>query len=401
MTSTVPLRDRLTKARVKLLRKSPFFGTLLLNAPWREDTSVPTAATDGRGLMFNPDFMSKLDEKQFNGVIVHECLHVCLQHVARMKDLFRVDPLTANLAADIVVNGIIDDNNLDLPEDAIRDNKLKHLSVREIYNILKQNQQKDPNHLKKKYGIDKVNVCLVDPGGDGGSEDQNGQGGKFIDQDGNEIDSPDWKDVMNKASTIARMKKAGPVGAAMDRIFKELLEPTIDWRTVLYKYITECRNDFEGYDRRHIHTGMYLDDFSGSTVNVLVYIDVSGSVDEKILTEFISELHGAVSAVNSITGTVSCFDTVIHPICPISDLTTSFKLIGGGGTDFSPIITDIEMHREADMSNATTTLPIILTDGYANLNLDYNTSLPLLWAISPGGVKSEDIPYGEVVRIIK
>jgi predicted metal-dependent peptidase len=59
------------------------------------------------------------------------------------------------------------------------------------------------------------------------------------------------------------------------------------------------------------------------------------------------------------------------------------------------------MHREADMSNATTTLPIILTDGYANLNLDYNTSLPLLWAISPGGVKSEDIPYGEVVRIIK
>ena len=53
------------------------------------------------------------------------------------------------------------------------------------------------------------------------------------------------------------------------------------------------------------------------------------------------------------------------------------------------------------MTTSTTTLPIILTDGYANLNLDYNTSLPLLWAISPGGVKSEDIPYGEVVRIIK
>ena len=288
-------KERMTKTRVKLLKKSPFFGTLLLNAPWREDESIPTAATDGKGLMFNPKFMETLNEKQMAGVAIHELLHCSLQHVPRMRDIFKHDPAVANIAADIVVNGIIDDNRLELPDGAVRDDSLKHLSVREVYSVLKQKQSKDKNYLKKKFGVDQVNVCLVGGDGDkdGNSNDPNGSGGTFIDNDGNAVEAPDWKDVLNKAATIARMKKAGPVGAAMDRLFKELLEPSIDWRTLLYKYITEARTDFEGYDRRFAYRNLYLDDFSGSTVHVLVYIDVSGSVDETVLTEFISEVSGA------------------------------------------------------------------------------------------------------------
>ena len=392
------LKERMTKTRVKLLKKSPFFGTLLLNAPWREEESIPTAATDGKGLMFNPKFMETLNEKQMAGVVLHELGHVFLQHVPRMRDIFRHDPVVANIAADIVVNGIIDDNRLELPDGAVRDDKLKHLSVREVYSVLKQKQSKDPNYLKKQFGVEQVNVCLVD--GDGGNESQDGSGDKFIDHEGNEVEAPDWKDVMNKAATIARMKKAGPVGAAMDRLFKELLEPSIDWRTLLYKYITECRNDFDGYDRRFTYRSLYLDDFSGSTVHVLVYIDVSGSIDEKILTEFMSELHGAVSAVSSITGHVYCFDTVIHPVCGIADIATDFKLTGGGGTAFEPIIAHIEDYRENHPeTSASSILPIILTDGYAGLKLDYNTSCPLLWVVSPGGIPSSDFPYGDVARI--
>jgi predicted metal-dependent peptidase len=388
-------KERMTKTRIKLLKKSPFFGTLLLNAPWREDESIPTAATDGKGLMFNPKFMETLNEKQMAGVVLHELGHVFLQHVPRMRDIFRHDPALANIAADIVVNGIIDDNNLELPDGAVRDNSLKHLSVREVYSVLKQKQSRDPNYLKRQFGVEIVNVCLVDGEEDGGSDE-----GTFVDQDGNEVEAPDWKDITNKAATIARMKKAGPVGAAMDRLFKELLEPSIDWRTLLYKYVTECRNDFEGYDRRFAYRNLYLDDFSGTTVHVLVYIDVSGSIDEKILTEFMSELHGAVSAVSSIDGYVYCFDTVIHPICPIQDITSSFHLTGGGGTSFDPLIAHISTYRETHPETpASSILPIILTDGYAQLTLDYDTANPLLWVVSPGGTRSEDFPYGDVARI--
>jgi predicted metal-dependent peptidase len=395
--TTTPLRDRLTKARVKLLKKSPFFGTLLINAPWREDTSIPTAATDGRGLMFNPDFMAKLNEKELNGIVIHECLHVCLQHVPRMKDLFRADPFTANIAADIVVNGIIDDNGLDLPDGAIRDNDLKHLSVREVYSILKQKQTKDDKYMEKKYGVKTVNVCLVEPGDQDGSDKEGG--GTFVDQDGNMIDAPDYKDVMNKAATIARMKNAGPIGAGMERLFQELLEPTIDWRTILFKYITESRNDFEGFDRRFVHNNLYLDDFNGSKVHVLVYIDVSGSIDEKILTEFMSEIHGAISAVNDIQGEVHCFDTQLHYVCDISEIQTEFKLIGGGGTCFECIFKHIDTYKEENMStDFSQILPIILTDGYAYFNEEWAID-PVLWVISPGGVKCSEIPFGDTTRI--
>lgn len=386
--SSDSIQDRMTKARVKLLKKSPFFGTLLINAPWREDTSIPTAATDGRGLMFNPDFVKSLNDKQLSGLTIHEILHCALAHVPRMRDLFKVDPTTANIAADIVVNGIIDDNNFDLPDGAIRDNDLKHLSVREIYNILKEKQSKDKNYMKNKYGVNDVNVCLVD--GDG--KDQ------FTDSNGNKVEAPDWRDVINKASTIARMKKAGPVGAGLERIFKELLEPTIDWRTILYKYITETRNDFDGYDRRFAYKNLYIDDFSGSKVNVLLYIDVSGSISEEILTEFMSEINGAINSINEVTGEVYCFDTKVHHVCSIDEIEREFKLIGGGGTCFKCIFESIEAYEPGAES---VTLPIILTDGYADLEGLPRIS-PLLWCITPSGIDSSMLPdYFDVTRIIK
>lgn len=399
------LKERLTKSRIKLLKSSPFFGTLLLNAPWRVDDSISTAATDGKGILFNSEWMSKLDDSQVSGVYVHEVLHCALKHVPRMKDVFIHDPVTANIACDIVVNGIIDDNGLSLPNGAVRDNKLKHLSVREIYNILRDKQSKDPNHIKKKYGAS-VNTCLVngDPNGDGKNDpnDPSGSGGDtFVDQDGNEVQAPNWKDVLNTAATIAKMKNAGPQGAAMSRIFKELLEPTIDWRTILYKYITESRNDFSGYDRRFSWCNTYLDDFSGSKAHILVYIDVSGSISEKLLTEFMSEVHGAISSINEVTGEVFCFDTVLHPVCPVSEISTSFRLIGGGGTSFAPIIEHIAEYRDSTPeATPSSILPIILTDGYADLNLPYDHSNPLLWCLCPGSVDSDAIPYGDVTRIM-
>jgi predicted metal-dependent peptidase len=74
--------------------------------------------------------------------------------------------------------------------------------------------------------------------------------------------------------------------------------------------------------------------------------------------------------------------------------------VGGGGTDFAPIVSHIAKYREQNAATpATSILPIILTDGYAQLNLDYDTANPLLWVVSPGGIRSEDFPYGDVARI--
>jgi predicted metal-dependent peptidase len=387
------IEKTIVKSRVKLLKESPFFGTLLLNTRYKITEDISTAATDGDLLMLNEQFMESQSPEHFRSILLHEVLHMALEHIERMKDVFDSDPLTANLAADIVVNGIIQDNRMPLPKEAITDPDLKHLSVREIYNILKQKQQEDPNFLKNKYGTDgnDVNQCLQ-PSGDGNSKTKEGNGPS------SKGDKTNWKDVLNKAATIARSKNAGPVGSGLSRIFKEFLEPTINWKDILYRYITASRTDFEGFDRRMIHQGLYLDDLGGGKIKVALFLDTSGSVDEQLLSEFFAEVKFAVNALPNTEGEMWYFDTELYPEGDIKEISVP-KIKGGGGTSFKPVVKKLQELHEEDASSQI--LGIVFTDGYARMDNWSEPDCGLLWCISPGGVDNEYFPCGDVVRIIK
>jgi predicted metal-dependent peptidase len=84
------IEDRLVKSRVKLLRESPFFGTLLLNAPCQITDRISTAATDGGTLMLNESFMEAQTQENFQSILLHEVLHMALEHISRLKDIFVV-----------------------------------------------------------------------------------------------------------------------------------------------------------------------------------------------------------------------------------------------------------------------------------------------------------------------
>lgn len=375
--------ERFVKSRVKLLKSSPFFGTILLHTEYKIDESIETAATDGTTLLLNEEWMCKQTEEHFSGVLLHEVLHMALDHVERTRDLDNL--MIANIAADIVVNGIIKDNKISLPKEAIYDDDLKHLSVREIYSIIKQKQKENENHIQDKYGDGEVNECLQ-------------KSAKSEDTSQHEANSEKWKNIINKAKTISKMKQAGVKGSGMARIFKELLEPTINWKDALYKYITQSRADFEGYDRRFIHEGMYIDDAGGNKVHVAAFVDTSGSVDEELLQDFLSELFFAINSTRGTTGYLYYFDTELYPQGNIEDLDGVPKPVGLGGTSFVPIMK--ELNKISSENSHTNTVGIIYTDGFAPMTWE-EPETPLLWCISPGGVKEENIKYGDVVRIEK
>lgn len=391
------IEENLVRSRVKLLKQSPFFGTLLLNTKYKITEDISTAATDGDVLMLNEKFMESQTPEHFRSILLHEVLHMALEHIERMKDVFHSDSLTANLAADIVVNGIIQDNKLSLPEGAITDDDLKHLSVREIYSILKQKQREDSNYLSKKYGdkAEGANQCLQ-PGGGGGSK-KGDKSQSPQSSSGNGDAKTNWKDVLNKAMTIARSKNAGPTGVGMSRIFKEFLEPTINWKDVLYKYITAARSDFEGFDRRMIHQGMYLDDLGGGKIKVALFMDTSGSVDEELLSEFFAEVKFAINAFPNTEGEMWYFDTELYPEGDIREIDKP-QIKGGGGTSFTPVMKKLQEIHEEDSSSQI--LGIIFTDGYAQMNIP-EPDCGVLWCISPGGVDDNYFNFGDVVRILK
>jgi DNA-binding MarR family transcriptional regulator len=63
--------------------------------------------------------------------VAHELLHAALMHGLRRRER---DPRLWNIAADIVVNGMVrKDTAYDLPKGGVENPKLAHLSVEEIY----------------------------------------------------------------------------------------------------------------------------------------------------------------------------------------------------------------------------------------------------------------------------
>lgn len=388
------LKDRLTSSRIKILKKSPFFGTLLLHSETEVSENIGTLATDGNKIIISERFINKLSESELQGCLIHEVMHMALKHVQRMKKEFVEDAYTANVACDIVVNGIIEDNGFKIPTEAIRDNKLKHLSVKEIYHILKKEKREDKKSFNNKYGG--CNQCM--DGKSNSGSDSNGDSDKEEESGGSDSKvKTNWDDVLKKAVMISKMKDYGLQGAGIDRIINEMLDPGLNWRDILYKYITDHKTDFQGFDRRFISNNLYLDDLDGDKLEVMIFIDTSGSVDNKLLAEFLSEIRFAVGSVPKVEGKLWCFDTKLYEMGDIMDILDSTKINfkGGGGTSFTPAMKLIDKNAKESLS--TRTLGIIFTDGYA----DSNWPIPecdILWCISPGG--TDKVKYGDIVRMV-
>jgi predicted metal-dependent peptidase len=196
------------------------------------------------------------------------------------------------------------------------------------------------------------------------------------------------------------MRKARPMGASLSRVFYEILEPQLDWCDVLSRYVMESRSDYDGYDKRFISRGLYLDDLSSPRIRLLVFIDTSGSIDHHVLGLFISEIQTIAVSMHDLNAQVYFFDTELHYLCEIHDLPERLELAGGGGTSFLPALAEISRISDYEADTSTLILPIIFTDGDADLDIEYNANIPLLWVVRPGGVESDCFPYGDVCHLI-
>ena len=95
---------RLLMSRMRILCNNGFYGLLLMHMVYAIDVNCKTAATDGKRIYFGPHFLDELDDSELDFVMMHEILHVVLQHCMRKNDR---DHVIFNTACDIVVNSNI------------------------------------------------------------------------------------------------------------------------------------------------------------------------------------------------------------------------------------------------------------------------------------------------------
>jgi predicted metal-dependent peptidase len=392
LLSPCDFSQRIGGSLLRLRMRSPFFATLAMFARFIASETIPTAATNGRDIYLNPQFFDSLSTAQQDGLILHEVLHAALLHPFRLgvRDLE-----LWNIAADIVVNGTIARlGGLELPPQSLRERELEDFSVEEVYELLQRRGAKSPQLAYRD---------LIPYGGEGAGESEisahpdrpcTDNGDSWDSQGQRDVESH-WRNALQQATTIARTSQDGDLPAAIARELGVVLDAQLDWRSYLWRYLAHTPSDFQGFDRRLVGSGLYLEGLQGESVRVYLAVDTSGSVQEEDFDLFMAEARGVICAYPHLECDLYYVNTDAIGPYPLSKNCAFPPVVGGGGTSFVPFFDRVE----EDWDGHRNALCIYLTDGYGKFP-PVPPPLPTLWVVTPGGQDLGQFPFGEVVRLI-
>lgn len=423
---------RLLLSRMRILYNHGFYGLLLMHMIYAVSEEIETACTDGVRITFGIDFLDSLSDSELDFVMMHEILHVVLQHCFR-GDV--EDPEAYNIAADIVVNSnIMLENGLKASSITLSkygiamhvapDGKEGHeYTAEQVYAMLPKNLNKKGNNKslgsavgrakkENKKGNNKSPGSAVGRAKKEISKEQHqpvqvwddhSQWGKYEEDDTlRDVWLKRFEDAAEAIKIRDPSNARGLLPAFAERILKELKKTQTDWRTILNDFIQEEVVDysFAPPDRRFDDSPFFLPDFNGKedrVEDILFMIDTSGSMSDDMIAAAYSEVKGAIDQFNGkLKGWLGFFDAAIIKPQPFSD-ENEFKIIkpaGGGGTDFQ-IIFEYVFHHMSDKLPASI---IILSDGYAPFPLEKLAGgIPVLWLLNNEEVNP---PWGKVARII-
>ncbi len=446
---TVKIIKRLQMARLSLMKTQPFYAVLLLNVQFSIDPMCETAYTDGKRIAFGPDFMEEISDSELEFVMMHEVLHIALNHCYRTKEDYDFEIF--NIACDIVVNSnILYSSGFNLNVITLKKyGESMHetpsgqegylFTAEQVYEMLisapqvpagggsgenKKGSQNGKGNGGKKKKEDYTEESDED---DDGADDSDGDGKNKntmsgfddhtywnISKQGESGDAEKemeqyWLQKMIEATTIANIiisiKKShegygGPPLMA-ERLLKNLSTPQTNWREILQDFIQEEINDysFNPPDRRFQESSFLLPDYNekeSSVHNIWFLIDTSGSIGDEAIKAAYSEICAAIEQFDGkfegLLSFTECFVTDPIPFSSVEDV-LKIKPVGGGGNDFSAIF----RYLNEKMNDAPPSYIVIITDGYDKFPDEKEASgIPVLWLINNDDVNP---PWGKVARI--
>jgi predicted metal-dependent peptidase len=421
-----PLARKLTRARTQLLLSQPFFGTLCLRLKLMTG-AVPTMATDGRRILYDPAFVNSLQPAELEAVLAHEVLHCALGHHCRRGQR---DPRLWNEAADLAINPLLAANGFSLPAGALIDPAFDDLSAEEIYARLlqgnggssssEQTQSPQPQGSGGGAAGSKQECPSQDPAGSVSGDqlvpqqDANVEAGKgspasprpggfgevldAMADDGEPASEAEksrqqheWNIAVDQA--IRSAKACGHQPASLDRPLSQSRETKQDWRTILRDFIaarTPSDYRWNPPNRRYVASGLYLPSVERTGLGpIVVGVDTSGSIGEEQLEQFAGEI-SAISdeASPEAIHVVYCDAAVLssQQFGPAEPIDLEPK--GGGGTDFRPVFEWVEANQIGPVCL------IYLTDLCCH-SYPPVPEYPVLWVTD----SRRTAPFGETVRI--
>jgi predicted metal-dependent peptidase len=361
-------RERLVTARIALLLRQSFFGNLatrlkLVNA----DEWCATAATDGLKFYYNSRFIMMLKPKEVEFLVGHEVLHVVYDHMDRRGTR---DHQMFNIANDYAVNADLKRHKVGqfiTTVPCLYEQKYDGKSSEEIYDDLMKNAKKiDINDLIDQLLDDHMDGDDEDDGEGPGDGDKEGKGRAKRPKMTPEEREQARQEIKQAIINAAQSANAGELPLGVQRMIRDVTDPIMPWRELIQTNLTSAiRTDYTWMrpSRRSWHMDAVMPGMTpGEEIDVVVAIDMSGSISNKQAQAFLGEIAGMMEAFDGYKVHVFCFDTSIYNPQDFSsenmDTIDTYEPKGGGGTDFDAIFDYLK-----EEGNVPERL-VVFTDGY-------------------------------------
>lgn len=369
--------DALTKARTALIIDQPFFGTLAMRLKLVEDRGIGTLATEGKHIIYNPDFINSLPQKIVQSALAHEVFHCVLDHVGATGRGIGLNPEKWNWAADYVTNDMLVQAGLELGEGWLHDPQYRGMTAEQIYKMI-------PNPPSN--------------GGGGGAPNKNNPGPIDQLQAGSpdpamqQMQAVEWKVAATQAANAA--KAVGKLHGSLEAFVDKLNQSKVDWREQLRRFIqTAAKNDYswQRLNRKMQAAGYHLPGlYSEEMGRLVVASDESGSISDKIRAAFGAEVNAIKEDLRPEKLTLAHFAVDVGKVEEFGpDDPFEMKTYCYGGTDFRPVM---------DFASNLAPQPlcmVYLTDLYGPFP-DVPPDFPVLWvSITP----DLEAPFGETIYI--
>ena len=427
------LEKKLATARTRLILEKPFLGALVLRLPMvrAKDDWCDTTFSNGKKLYYNEHYIDALSPEQTQFALAHEALHCALSHFARRQN--RVQHRW-DLACDFAINPMLINDGMTPPVDVNYLREYDGMTAEEIYPLLEDNDNDQERELEQNLNPDSDNDRDDDAGsGDeheqkegnqqkqksdstgqgeeegGAREDNSDQGegsgkkpqGTPEEGEGEpdpltpqEIESLSLQWQQRMASAAQQAIQAGKMGGSMARMVDHLLQPRLPWRMLLSRYMTMVARDDYSYTRPSSRRGdpAVYPSLRSAQLNIVIALDISGSISDKEIGEFMSEVDSIKSQIRARITLLACDSELAQGgpwiYEPWEEFSLPRKFKGGGGTRFNPVI------EWAEAQDEMPSLIVYFTDAQGEFP-PQEPAFPVIWLVKG----KTPVPWGQRVQL--
>lgn len=387
----VSFEKRVSKAKVQLLLKHPFFATFALKRPIIASDHNQTAWTDGEQIGYCPEFFAGLSDDGIIFVIAHEVLHIAGEHHLRIGERI---PELWNRACDYVINDILKTNGFVMDEGVpiLHNPKYTNWSPEQVYNELFNKLIRTTPGFSGREGnaADTIDSVL-------GAHHDLGSLVKPTSKTGN-LTSSELEELkasigVERGIAMQAAQRAGKLPAGIGRMITEVERIGSDWKERLAAFMNEfvtARYSLSQPNRRYLHAGIILPGQVKEPRGKFVFaFDTSGSIDTKQLNLFAGHLYDIMELAGEELTLIHCDAKVAHVETLEPGERRPLQPKGGGGTNFAPVSKWIEEN------NVDAACLIYFTDGNCT-QFASSEVIPTMWATDN---LSFCPPHGDVVYL--